>query len=98
MYPATVDEWAEPLEGDDAEMALIRPLLAGTNLREARLRQPFPRLHAAQVTARLAFSLRVRVRGTVRLRAWVTSWVRVRNEAPPCGRRASGNTSSRRLH
>ena len=42
MYPATVDEWAEQLEGDDAEVAVIRPLLAGTNLREARLRQPIP--------------------------------------------------------
>ena len=39
MFPATVDEWAEPLEGDDAEVAVIRPLLAGTRLREARLRR-----------------------------------------------------------
>ncbi len=44
MYPATVDEWAEPLEADDAGAAVIRPLLAGTNLREARLRQQPPRL------------------------------------------------------
>ena len=42
MYPATTDEWAEPLEGDDAGVAVVRPLLAGTNLREARLRQQPP--------------------------------------------------------
>ena len=39
MYPATVDEWAEPVRGDDADVAIIRPLLAGTNLREAQLRR-----------------------------------------------------------
>jgi hypothetical protein len=32
QYPATVDEWAEPLEGDDAEMAKLRPLLKNTNM------------------------------------------------------------------
>ena len=32
QYPAVKDEWAEPLEGDDAEMAKIRPFLKNTNL------------------------------------------------------------------
>jgi hypothetical protein len=32
QYPATVDEWAEPLEGDDAEMKKLRPLLKNTNM------------------------------------------------------------------
>mmetsp|Transcript_15949 Transcript_15949/g.43921 ORF Transcript_15949/g.43921 Transcript_15949/m.43921 type:complete len:314 (+) Transcript_15949:83-1024(+) len=31
QYPATVDEWAEPLEGDDKDVAYLRPLLKGTN-------------------------------------------------------------------
>ncbi len=42
MFPATVDEWAEPLDGDDAEVATIRPLLEGTRLREAQLRRETP--------------------------------------------------------
>lgn len=32
QYPATVDEWAEPLEGDNAEVAKLRPLLKNTNM------------------------------------------------------------------
>ena len=39
MFPATVDEWAAPLDGDDSEVAMIRPLLEGTRLREAQLRR-----------------------------------------------------------
>ena len=32
QYPATKDEWADPLDGDDGTMALIRPFLKNTNL------------------------------------------------------------------
>lgn len=32
QYPATVDDWAEPLEGDSPEVAKLRPLLKGTNV------------------------------------------------------------------
>jgi hypothetical protein len=32
QYPATVDEWAEPLETDDREMSVLRPLLKNTNM------------------------------------------------------------------
>lgn len=32
QYPATVDEWAEPLEGDSPEVAKLRPLLKNTNM------------------------------------------------------------------
>lgn len=32
QYPATVDEWAEPFEGDDADVTVLRPLLKNTNL------------------------------------------------------------------
>ena len=32
QYPAVKDEWADPLEGDDGEMAKIRPFLKNTNL------------------------------------------------------------------
>jgi len=38
QYPATLDEWAEPVEGDDAEMALLRPLLKNTNLETRNLK------------------------------------------------------------
>ena len=38
QYPATLDEWAEPVEGDDAEMALLRPLLKNTNLETRKLK------------------------------------------------------------
>jgi hypothetical protein len=38
QYPATLDEWADPLEGDDAEMALLRPLLKNTNLETRNIR------------------------------------------------------------
>jgi hypothetical protein len=33
QWPATTDEWAEPVEGDDEEMAIIRPLLKQTMVR-----------------------------------------------------------------
>lgn len=32
QYPAVVDEWAEPVASDDAEMAILRPMLKNTNL------------------------------------------------------------------
>ena len=32
QYPATKDEWAEPLEYDDAEMKILRPFLKNKNL------------------------------------------------------------------
>ena len=38
QYPATLDEWADPVEGDDAEMALLRPLLKNTNLEKRNLK------------------------------------------------------------
>ncbi len=38
QYPATVDEWADPVETDNAEMASLRPLLKNTNLEFRSLR------------------------------------------------------------
>jgi hypothetical protein len=38
QYPATTTEWADPLEGDDKEMAIVRPLLKNTNLEERGLK------------------------------------------------------------
>ena len=38
MFPATLDEWADPVEGDSSDVAVIRPLLAGTRLRTLPLR------------------------------------------------------------
>lgn len=38
QYPATIDEWADPVASDDKEMALLRPLLKNTNLEERGLR------------------------------------------------------------
>jgi len=32
QYPATIDEWAEPLEGDNSDVAKLRPLLKNTNM------------------------------------------------------------------
>jgi hypothetical protein len=32
LYPAVVDEWAEPVETDDKEMVPLRPMLKNTNL------------------------------------------------------------------
>jgi hypothetical protein len=32
QYPATVDEWADPVESDTKDVALLRPLLKNTNL------------------------------------------------------------------
>jgi hypothetical protein len=37
QYPATVDEWADPVDTDNAEMAALRPLLKNTNLEFRRL-------------------------------------------------------------
>jgi hypothetical protein len=38
QYPATLDEWADPVEGDDREMSMLRPLLKNTNLERRNLR------------------------------------------------------------
>jgi len=38
MYPATTTEWAPPLEGDAPDVALLRPLLARTQLERTPLR------------------------------------------------------------
>mmetsp|Transcript_8059 Transcript_8059/g.13350 ORF Transcript_8059/g.13350 Transcript_8059/m.13350 type:complete len:339 (+) Transcript_8059:93-1109(+) len=38
QYPAVLDEWADPVVGDDKEMALLRPLLKNTNLETRNLR------------------------------------------------------------
>ena len=32
QYPAVLDEWAAPVDGDDKDMAALRPLLKKTNL------------------------------------------------------------------
>jgi len=32
QYPAVIDEWADPVETDDKEMAVLRPMLKNTNL------------------------------------------------------------------
>ena len=37
-YPATKTEWAEPVETDDLEMAMVRPFLKNTNLETRGLR------------------------------------------------------------
>jgi hypothetical protein len=41
QYPATVTEWAEPLPGDDKDVARLRPLLKNTNLETRPLRLAF---------------------------------------------------------
>ena len=41
LYPAPTDEWAAPLPGDEAEAALLRPLLARTQLERTPLRLAF---------------------------------------------------------
>lgn len=38
QYPATVDEWADPVPGDSAEVAALRPLLKNTNIEARALR------------------------------------------------------------
>lgn len=38
QYPATTTEWADPVESDDKEMAVVRPLLKNTNLEERGLK------------------------------------------------------------
>eukprot|EP00892_Ulva_mutabilis_P006174 jgi/Ulvmu1/3929/UM018_0152.1 len=38
LYPATTDEWAQPVEGDDDEGALLRPMLAQTSIEATPLR------------------------------------------------------------
>jgi hypothetical protein len=41
LYPSPVDKWAAPLAGDDGAAALLRPLLADTQLESAALRLAF---------------------------------------------------------
>lgn len=38
QYPATVSEWADPVVGDDKDVAILRPLLKNTNLEFRALR------------------------------------------------------------
>ena len=38
QYPAVIDEWADPMPSDTAEMAVLRPLLKNTNLESRALR------------------------------------------------------------
>lgn len=38
MWPAPVDEWAAPLDGDSPDVALLRPLLAKTQMEKVPLR------------------------------------------------------------
>ena len=38
QYPATITEWAEPVETDDKEMAKLRPMLKNTNLESRGLK------------------------------------------------------------
>jgi hypothetical protein len=38
QYPATTTEWADPVESDDKEMAVVRPLLKNTNLEDRGLK------------------------------------------------------------
>jgi hypothetical protein len=38
QYPATVDEWADPLEGDSPDVAKLRPLLKNTNVEFRKLK------------------------------------------------------------
>jgi len=38
QYPATVDEWADPVPGDDRDVAKLRPLLKNTNLESRPLK------------------------------------------------------------
>ncbi len=37
QYPAIIDEWADPVEGDDAEIATLRPFLKNTNLKSRKV-------------------------------------------------------------
>lgn len=38
MFYATTDRLAEPVEGDDSDAAIIRPVMAGTRLEKVPLR------------------------------------------------------------
>ena len=38
QYPAVLDEWAEPVDGDSAEVAAVRGLLKNTNLEFRKLK------------------------------------------------------------
>lgn len=38
QYPPTINEWADPVDGDTAEMALLRPFLKNTNLESRGLK------------------------------------------------------------
>lgn len=41
QYPPTIDQWADPVEGDTPEMALLRPFLKNTNLETRGLKLTF---------------------------------------------------------
>ena len=41
QYPATIDQWADPVEGDTLDMAKLRPLLKNTNLETRRLKMTY---------------------------------------------------------
>lgn len=38
LYPATTEEWAQPLEGEGAEESMLRPMLAQTSIETSPLR------------------------------------------------------------
>lgn len=38
QYPAVKDQWAEPVDSDNKEMAIVRPLLKNTNLEKRALK------------------------------------------------------------
>lgn len=38
LYPATTDEWAKPVKGDDLEESVLRPMLAKTSIEQSPLR------------------------------------------------------------
>lgn len=44
MFPATTDRLAAAVEGDDADAAVIRPLMAGTRLEKVPMRSVPPLL------------------------------------------------------
>ena len=38
QYPAVLDQWADPVESDDKDMAVLRGMLKNTNLEERGLK------------------------------------------------------------
>ena len=41
QYPATIDQWADPVEGDSLDIAKLRPLLKNTNLETRGLKMTY---------------------------------------------------------